>query len=94
MIGVREFGIESIYEKELNNTVIQVVIRKHVLCMNFGILILLTRNLKMNSQRSIILENGSSKVDIILTLTKSSLALRVHREDLIRIDTMEVFCPL
>lgn len=45
--GVQVFVIGDIYQKELNNTVLWIVMWMRVLCMNFGKkMILLTRNLK------------------------------------------------
>lgn len=47
MYGVRAFGTGDICQKELNNIVSRVAIRKHALCMNFGKKVILsTRNLK------------------------------------------------
>ncbi|GBP51912.1 52 kDa repressor of the inhibitor of the protein kinase [Eumeta japonica] len=86
MFGVWEFGIGSIYQKELNNTVVRVAIQACAVYefwkKNY------TNTIDKELENEILKEASFWKMvlqrlfDIILTLAKSSLALRGHREDL------------
>lgn len=85
MLGAQAFGTGGIYQTELSNMVPRKHTRRRALYMKRGKKVLpSTENLEdeIRKEASFWRQVLRRLFDIIITLAKSSLALRGHREDL------------